>query len=142
LPLLLPLFFVVILTLSVAEWGKDPCICLCLSLTHPATNQRVPLSFALFAKGGMSYSPNPKATSAEGLPLYESTPGEAADLIAFAVVFKLFFAFLTQKSHVKSQNHLTNSTPTTSIWHFSYTQPAIIKLEIKKAPGQNRGFPL
>ena len=44
----------------------------------------------------------------------------------------LFFAFSAQKTHVKPQNHLSHSQSTTSAWHFSYTQPAILKIGVKR----------
>jgi hypothetical protein len=50
--------------------------------------------------------------------------------------------FSAQKSHVKPQNHITLDKSTTCIWHFSSPQSSIIKLEIKKSPGQSRGFPV
>jgi hypothetical protein len=48
---------------------------------------------------------------------------------------KYFSSKTSAKSHVKPQNRLTLSNKTRSSWHFSYTPPAIIKLEIKKSPG-------
>ncbi len=49
--------------------------------------------------------------------------------VAVAVIFLLSFS--AQKSHVKPSNHLTHYQPTTSVWHFSYSQPAILDIEIK-----------
>jgi hypothetical protein len=54
--------------------------------------------------------------------------GEAADFIAFILPLHLFFAFSAQKSHVKPQNYLTHYQSTTSTWHFSYVQPAILDI--------------
>jgi len=39
----------------------------------------------------------------------ERPKGEAADFIAFIFVAYFFPSFLAQKSHVKSQNHLSHS---------------------------------
>jgi hypothetical protein len=47
---------------------------------------------------------------------------------------------LAQKSHVKLPNHLTHYQPTTSAWHVSYLQSAILDIEIKKSPGIGWGF--
>jgi hypothetical protein len=46
---------------------------------------------------------------------------------------KLFFAFLAQKSHVKSQNRLTPYPPLTSAMKFSYPKTAILKIEPEKS---------
>jgi hypothetical protein len=39
-----------------------------------------------------------------------------------------FLLFSAQKLHVKPPNHLTRSKPTTSAWHVSYLQPAILDI--------------
>jgi hypothetical protein len=51
-----------------------------------------------------------------------------------------FSSISAQKSHVKPQNHLTRYTATTSVWHFSYLQSAILKQDRKKAPGKPGAF--
>jgi hypothetical protein len=43
----------------------------------------------------------------------------------------LFLSFSAQKSHVKSQNHLNLYVTTTSEWHFSSVEIAILDIEIK-----------
>src|SRR5882757_9403667 len=57
------------------------------------------------------------------------------------LLLHLFFAFSAQKSHVKSQNHLTPSNKTRSSLKFSYPQTAIIKTveKNKQAPDTLRG---
>ncbi len=59
------------------------------------------------------------------------------------IVVSLFFLslFYAQESHVKPQNKLTHYQPTISAWHFSYTQPGILDIEIKKTAWP-RGFKL
>jgi hypothetical protein len=51
------------------------------------------------------------------------------------------YRIFAQKSHVKPQNHVTHSLPTTSEWHFSYAQPAILDIDRKtnKPRPTNRG---
>jgi hypothetical protein len=95
-------------------------------------------------KGPVEIHLRQKGTASEGavisrgrrpLPLCQrqerSPKGEATHSIAlvFAVIF--YSSFSAQKSHVKSQNHLTHYQPTTSAWHVSYPQPAILYIEIK-----------
>jgi hypothetical protein len=57
--------------------------------------------------------------------------GEATESIAFALPLFFLLPFSTQKSHVKPQNHLNHCHTATSAWHFSYTQTAILDIEIK-----------
>jgi len=45
----------------------------------------------------------------------------------FAVAF-YFCVFSAQKTHVKPPNHLIHYHPTTSTWHFSYTQTGILDI--------------
>jgi hypothetical protein len=53
----------------------------------------------------------------------------------------IFFAFSAQKTHVKSQNHLTIDQSARSAWRISYVQTAILDIEIEKqaAPETLRG---
>jgi hypothetical protein len=44
-----------------------------------------------------------------------------------------FPSFSAQKSHVKPLNHLTHCHSTTSAWHVSYAQPAILDIDRKQA---------
>jgi hypothetical protein len=77
--------------------------------------------------------------------LERSPKGEATDLIAFAVALIFLLPFSAQKSHVKSQNHLTPSNPSTSGLQVSFTPSAIIEIAGKKAesPAERSGlFPL
>jgi hypothetical protein len=63
------------------------------------------------------------------LPKAGASPkGETTDSIAVVVALNFLFSFSAQKSHVKPQNHLNPYHPTTSTWHFSYTQPAILDI--------------
>jgi hypothetical protein len=66
---------------------------------------------------------------------------EATDntAVIFAPIF--LFSFSAHKSHVKPQNRLTHGAPTTSVWHVSYLETAILNIEIKKeeAPESLRG---
>jgi hypothetical protein len=57
------------------------------------------------------------------------------------IAFIFLLPFSAQNSHVKPLNHLTHYHPTTSAWHFSYAQPAILDIETKtrEAPGNLRG---
>jgi hypothetical protein len=57
--------------------------------------------------------------------------GEATESIAFAVAHVFLSSFSAQKSHVKPQNPLTHYPTTTSEWHFSYPQTAILDIEEK-----------
>jgi hypothetical protein len=68
--------------------------------------------------------------------LERSPRGKATDFIAFASAYIFLLPFLAQKSHVKSQNHLTHSNETRSSLHFSSTQSAILKIveKNKQAP--------
>jgi len=52
-------------------------------------------------------------------------------VFVFNAIF-YFSLFSAQKSHVKPLTHLTPYQTTTSTWHFSYAQPAILDIEIKK----------
>jgi large-conductance mechanosensitive channel len=54
--------------------------------------------------------------------------GEAIDFIAIAVAVVFLLPYSAQKSHVKSKKHLTHCHTTTSAWHFSYPQPAILDI--------------
>jgi hypothetical protein len=59
---------------------------------------------------------------------------QKATSIAFVFCSPNYFSpFFAQKSHVKPPNHLTLASSTTSAWHFSYIQPAIIEIGIKEA---------
>jgi hypothetical protein len=40
---------------------------------------------------------------------------------------------LARKSHVKPQNCLTPYPPSTSVWHVSYAQTAILDIELKNS---------
>jgi hypothetical protein len=77
--------------------------------------------------------------------LEQSPKGEATDLIDFVLAFIFLLPFSAQKSHVKSQNHLTPSNPLTSELQVSFTPSAIIEIVGKKAesPAERSGlFPL
>jgi hypothetical protein len=54
--------------------------------------------------------------------------GEATQSIAVVPAVIFLLPFSAQKSHVKSQNRLTNYNPTTSAWHFSFTQTATLDI--------------
>ena len=60
-------------------------------------------------------------------PVVKGT-GEEAHSIVFAGAVVLFFLFSAQKTHVKPPNQLKPYHPTTSAWHFSYAQPAILDI--------------
>jgi hypothetical protein len=57
--------------------------------------------------------------------------GEITESIAFALALTFLLPFSAQKSHVKPKNHLSQYRTTTSEWHFSYAQTAILDIEIK-----------
>jgi hypothetical protein len=54
--------------------------------------------------------------------------GEATDSIAVVLARLFFSSFSAQKTHVKSQNHLTNCHTTTSALQISYPQPSIMNI--------------
>ena len=56
----------------------------------------------------------------------DASPGCAPPLLRNRENLSLFSA---QKQRVKPRNHLTHYPPTTSAWHLSYAQSAIIKTE-------------
>jgi hypothetical protein len=58
----------------------------------------------------------------------QSLKGEATDFIAFAFARIFLLPFSAQKSRVKFQNHLNHYRPTTSAWHFSFIQSAILDI--------------
>jgi hypothetical protein len=60
-----------------------------------------------------------------------SPKGEATHSIAVAVAVIFLLPSSAQKSHVKPPNHLTHYPTTTSTWHFSSPQTAILDIEIK-----------
>jgi hypothetical protein len=60
-----------------------------------------------------------------------STVQSEPNLFVF-IRLQLFYSKTAQKTHVKPRNNLTHSQPTTSIWHFSYAQLAILDTQIEK----------
>jgi hypothetical protein len=72
----------------------------------------------------------------------EGAGGQSRRLSPLFPIRKLFFAFLARKIDVKSQNHLTHSTQTTSTWHFSSLQSHILKTVEKNkiSPGSPPGL--
>jgi hypothetical protein len=53
---------------------------------------------------------------------------EAAHSIAVAVAVIFLLPFSAQKTNAKPLIHLTRYHPTTSAWHFSYIQSAILNI--------------
>jgi hypothetical protein len=51
---------------------------------------------------------------------------------------KILFAFSAQKTHVKSLNHLNHLDATTSEWHFSYAETAILEHRDQKSSKPRR----
>jgi hypothetical protein len=53
-------------------------------------------------------------------------------------LLRLHFSFpvLAQKSHVKPRNHVKPTNESQSRWHFSFTQPAILKTVERKQTAQ------
>jgi hypothetical protein len=59
-------------------------------------------------------------------------PSLAKDICFRLLPLHFLSTFLAQKSHVKPQNHLNPTNKRKSSWHFSSTQPAILKTVERK----------
>jgi hypothetical protein len=80
-----------------------------------------------------------KGLACPGVTPRRGPKGEATDSIAVFPCLIFYLPFSAQKSHVKPSNHLNETNKTRSSWHFSYTQPAILKTVEKK--GKKTGVP-
>jgi hypothetical protein len=76
--------------------------------------------------------PKPSAAVAPRQSFYKCLPATSTRKLTdskFLTGINFFLLpFSAQKSHVKPPNHLTHCQPTTSAWHFSYSQPAILDI--------------
>jgi hypothetical protein len=73
----------------------------------------------------------------------EPALSEAERGICFCLLpLHLFFAVSAQNPHVKPPNQLTPCRTATSVWRMSFTQSAILDIELKtkQAPGTLRGL--
>jgi hypothetical protein len=120
LPLLLPLPLPLLLLLFLGchpfrEAGGPAfslCFCLCLlSLLLSFRRERRALALRKANLKNRGFSPGP----------FNIHPFIYHDL-------QLFWSKTAQETLVKPQNHLNHYHPTTSIWHFSYTQSAILNI--------------
>jgi hypothetical protein len=57
--------------------------------------------------------------------------GEITESIAFALALTFCLPFSAQKIACQAPDHLSHYQTTTSEWHFSYAQTAILDIEIK-----------
>jgi hypothetical protein len=114
------LFFVVAVAVVLAFLVVIPNGDLLLPLPSPLS---LPLPFGIRAglQPGIQPAAKRPTASAEGR-------SEATDSIAFAFAVVFLSSFSAQKSHVKPQNHLTNTNKTTSTWRISSLQPAILDI--------------
>jgi hypothetical protein len=94
-------------------WGVSP-------VNHPIKNllcHRLPAPTAWVMDGGHLI----------GFSIH-ADPRRSRAICHPSLHLQLFFTFSAQKSQVKPQNYLTYSPATTSAWHFSYAQPAILDI--------------